>query len=44
MKETELNIQKYKLNELNLECIGNNFFENKIESLKERIQEGIKVY
>ncbi|CAD8094139.1 unnamed protein product [Paramecium sonneborni] len=41
MKETQNNINKYKLNELNLSCISDNFFDNKIESLKERIKQGI---
>ncbi|CAK86515.1 unnamed protein product (macronuclear) [Paramecium tetraurelia] len=41
MKETQNNINKYKLNELKLACISDNFFENKIESLKERIKSGI---
>ncbi|CAD8181445.1 unnamed protein product [Paramecium octaurelia] len=41
MKETQNNINKYKLNELKLSCISDNFFENKIESLKERIKQGI---
>ena len=38
MKDTQNNINKYKLNELKLSCISDNFFENKIESLKERIK------
>ncbi|CAD8097723.1 unnamed protein product [Paramecium sonneborni] len=41
MKETQNKINKYKLNELNLSCISDNFFDNKIEFLKERIKQGI---
>lgn len=41
MKETQNSINKYKLNELKLACISENFFENKVECLKERIKEGI---